>query len=398
MERRKFLSGLAALSALQFASPLKVIGSQEPVMQKKRIEMKVKDVQLIEFTGKNKSKANYIKVIADNGIEGLYGPIDNEAVLMINSLFKKQLIGQDPLAIEDFWQKIYTNNRHSRGSYYSIGMSAIDNVLWDLRGKYLDMPVFRMLGGGTRTKVRAYASCLGYSLEPAALQERAKIVLSQGYNHQKWFLKGNTSNMNSNGLEQNVETVRLLRETVGNNSDLMFDASCAWDLSYAIAWAKRVEQYYPRWLEEPFQVARIESFVEFSAETSIAIASGEHFYGRWDIQEFLSRKAIRVVQADPEWCGGVSELVKICNIASVYGAQVIPHGHNMLAAMHVVASQPEMICPLVEFLIRKMTTDGYQYFDKNPVMPENGMITLSERPGFGIELDESKIASTRIIS
>jgi L-alanine-DL-glutamate epimerase-like enolase superfamily enzyme len=158
-----------------------------------------------------------------------------------------------------------------------------------------------------------------------------------------------------------------------------------------------VEQYYPRWLEEPFQVARLESFKELSHETSIALATGEHFYGRWDIQEFLNEKVIRVVQADPEWCGGVSELIKICDIASVYGAQVIPHGHSMLAAMHVVASQPEIMCPLVEFLILKMTGD-YQYFDKNPVIPQNGMITLSERPGFGIELDDAKIESTRIIS
>jgi L-alanine-DL-glutamate epimerase-like enolase superfamily enzyme len=359
--------------------------------------MKVKDVQIIELLGKNKSKANYIKVLTDAGPEGIYGPIDNEAVLMINSLFKKQLIGQDPLAIEDFWQRVYTNNRHSRGSYYSIGMSAIDNVLWDLKGKYLDLPVFRLLGGGTRTKVRAYASCLGYSLEPPALQERAKSVMEQGFNHQKWFLTVNPSNMDSNGLERNVEIVRLLRETVGSKSDLMFDASTAWDLSYAVEWAKRVEQYYPRWLEEPFQVARLESFKELSRETSVALATGEHFYGRWDIQEFLNEKVIRVVQADPEWCGGVSELIKICDIASVYGAQVIPHGHSMLAAMHVVASQPEIMCPLVEFLILKMTGD-YQYFDKNPVIPQNGMITLSERPGFGIELDDAKIESMRIIS
>jgi L-rhamnonate dehydratase len=397
MERRRFLFSIGALTALHLSTSVSAITKQEPSRAKNRAQMKVKDVQILELLGKNKYKANYIKVLTDSGVEGLYGPIDNEAVLMINSLFKKQLIGQDPLAIEDFWQRLYTGNRHSRGSYYSIGMSAIDNVLWDLRGKYLDLPVFRLLGGGSRTKVRAYASCLGYSLEPPALQERAKSVMAQGFNHQKWFLTVNTANMDSNSLERNVEIVRLLRETVGSKSDLMFDASTAWDLSYAVAWAKRVEQYYPRWLEEPFQVAKLESFKELSRETSIALATGEHFYGRWDIQEFLNEKVIRVVQADPEWCGGVSELIKICDIASVYGAQVIPHGHSMLAAMHVVASQPEIMCPLVEFLILKMTGD-YQYFDKNPVIPQNGMITLSERPGFGIELDDAKIESTRIIS
>ena len=397
MERRKFLFSLGALSALPAVSPLKAINLGKSAQVEKKVSMKVKDVQILDLLGKNKYRAFYIKVITDNGLEGLYGPIDPEAVLMINSVFKKQLIGQDPLAIEDFWQRVYTNNRHSRGSYYSIGLSTIDNVLWDLKGKYLGMPVFRLLGGGARTKVRAYASCLGFSQEPKAMQEKARQIVTQGYTQQKWFLNGGPDNMNPKSLENNVEVVRLLREAVGDNIALMFDASYSWDLSYAISWAKQVEKYSPYWLEEPFQSARIENFTELAKETTIALAAGEHFYGRWDVQEFLSQKAIRIVQADPEWGGGLSELIKICNIASVYGVQVIPHGHSMLAAMHVVASQPELVCPLVEFLIEKMSGD-YYYFDKNPVSPQNGLVTLSERPGFGIELDESKIESIKIVS
>ena len=396
MERRKFFFGLGALSAMQVAAPLKAVNRGISAPEKIRVPMKVKDLQVLELLGKNKYRACYIKVITDDGLEGLYGPIDNEAVLMVNAVFKKQLIGQDPLAIEDFWQRIYTNNRHSRGSYYSIGMSAIDNVLWDLKGKYLGLPVFRLLGGGARSKIRAYASCLGFSQEPEALQEKAKSLVGEGFAHQKWFLKGGSSYMEAPGLDKNVEVVKLLREAVGNRSDLMFDASCSWDLSYAVAWAKRVEQYSPRWLEEPFQSARIESFIELAKETSISLATGEHFYGRWDVQEFLGSRAIRVIQADPEWCGGLSELVKICHIASVYGAQVIPHGHSMLASMHVVASQPDMVCPMVEFLIEKMS-GNYQYFDKNPVFPKNGLVSLSERPGFGIELDESKIENIKVV-
>ena len=97
-----------------------------------------------------------------------------------------------------------------------------------------------------------------------------------------------------------------------------------------------------------------------------------------------------MVQADLEWCGGVSELVKICAIASVHGAHVIPHGHSIHAAMHVVASQSPDVCPLVEYLIGKM--DGnYYHFEKNAPRPVNGKLTLPDRPGFGIELDSSKI-------
>ena len=104
-----------------------------------------------------------------------------------------------------------------------------------------------------------------------------------------------------------------------------------------------------------------------------------------------------MVQADPEWCGGVSELVKICAIASVHGAHVIPHGHSIHAAMHVVASQSPDVCPLVEYLIGKM--DGnYYYFEKNAPRAVNGKLTLPDKPGFGIEFDSSKINKREIIT
>ena len=106
--------------------------------------------------------------------------------------------------------------------------------------------------------------------------------------------------------------------------------------------------------------------------------------------------AISVVQADPEWCGGVSELMKICHIASSFDAQVIPHGHNVHAAMHVVAAQSPMTCPLVEYLISKMSS--YYYFEKWDPKPVNGKITLPDTPGFGIALDEAKIEKRTVVT
>ena len=190
--------------------------------------------------------------------------------------------------------------------------------------------------------------------------------------------------------------MRLLREAVGDDVDLMFDAFWAWDLQYALAWSRRVEQYNPRWIEEPFQSANLDAFIEFSRETSIPVATGEHFYGRWDVHKFLQADAIMVVQADPEWCGGVSELVKMCTLASVHGANVIPHGHSIHAAMHVVASQPVEVCPLVEYLIQKMSS--YYDLEKHPPRPVNGILELPDRPGFGIELNESNIEGIRPVS
>jgi L-alanine-DL-glutamate epimerase-like enolase superfamily enzyme len=228
------------------------------------------------------------------------------------------------------------------------------------------------------------------------LQAKARELKAQAYRHQKWFVRDRGPSHGPEGVEQDAEVVRLLREAVGDDVDLMFDAFWKWDLQYALAWTRRVEQYNPRWIEEPFQSANLDAFIELSRETSIPVATGEHFYGRWDVHKFLQADAIMVVQADPEWCGGVSELVKMCTLASVHGVNVIPHGHSIHAAMHVVASQPVEVCPLVEYLIQKMSR--YYEFEKHQPKPVNGLLELPDRPGFGIELDESRIAEIRPVA
>ncbi|HEY4337653.1 MAG TPA: enolase C-terminal domain-like protein, partial [Puia sp.] len=114
------------------------------------------------------------------------------------------------------------------------------------------------------------------------------------------------------------------------------------------------------------------------------------------VLEFLKAGAIEIVQADPEWCGGVSELVKICSLASAYGAKVFPHGHNIHAALHVVASQSPDVCPLVEYLINHMP---YKlHFQKDPLQTVNGILPLPKKPGFGIEFDEGKISRKKVLT
>ena len=393
MKRRSFLTSLAALGMAPH------LGAGAQVMaaagRSGGADLKITKVEVLQVTGKNKRKALYLKIHTNEGVAGLYGPIDNEAAMFVDRFFRPRLIGQDPLAYEAFWDSMFRADRHSRGSHYLIGLSAVDNALWDLRGRLFGLPVYRLLGG-SRTKVRAYASCLGFSQEPAALQAKVRELKQQGYRHQKWFVRDRGPSFGPEGVEEDARVVRLAREAAGDDVDLMFDAFWKWDLQYALAWARRVEQYRPRWIEEPFQTANLDAFIEFSRETSIPVATGEHFYGRWDVHEFLKADAIMVVQADPEWCGGVSELVKICALASVHGVNVIPHGHSLHAAMHVVASQPIEVCPLVEYLIQKM--DGYYDLEKHQPRPVEGMLELPDRPGFGIELDESKIEDIRPVS
>jgi L-alanine-DL-glutamate epimerase-like enolase superfamily enzyme len=336
------------------------------------------------------ASALYLSIRTADGLEGLYGPIDREAALVVLSQLKSFLLGKDALAGEKIWDQMHRFNRHARSSHMMMAISAVDNTLWDLRARYFRTPVFRLLGGPTRASVEAYGSCLGFSVEPEAAARKAAELKGQGFRHQKWFLAYGPGDGPS-GLAKNVELVKALREAAGEDVELMFDAFMGWTLDYAIAWAKQAEKYRPRWIEEAFPPDKLEAFAALRKATSIPVASGEHFYGRWEANRYLAQGALSVVQADPEWCGGVSELLKICDLASLYDAQVIPHGHAVHAALHAVASRPPATCPLVEYLIA--SRPNYYYFEKHAPVPAGGRIELPERPGFGIEFDESKVES-----
>ncbi|HEY2019318.1 MAG TPA: enolase C-terminal domain-like protein, partial [Bryobacteraceae bacterium] len=220
------------------------------------------------------ASALYLKIRTD-AAEGLYGPIDKEVAIVVDEQLRPFLMGKDALAQEKLWDQLYRSNRHSRRGHFLMAISAVDNTLWDLRGRYFKTPVYRLLGGPTRSSVEAYASCLGYSLEPEKAQARAAQVKNEGFRHQKWFLAYGPGD-GSEGLRKNVELVRLLRETVGEDTELMFDVYSGWDLSYTLEWAKQVEKYRPRWMEEIAHPEKIESFATLRRETTVPIASGEH--------------------------------------------------------------------------------------------------------------------------
>jgi L-alanine-DL-glutamate epimerase-like enolase superfamily enzyme len=121
----------------------------------------------------------------------------------------------------------------------------------------------------------------------------------------------------------------------------------------------------------------------------VPIATGEHEYTRWGFQRLVLAEAVDVIQADPDWCGGISELVKICTLASTFGRQVVPHGHSVLAAVNVIAAQPPSVCPMAEFLL--LAQPAAQHFHTTFVQPERGAIGLPTAPGLGIAIDEAKV-------
>ena len=323
----------------------------------------------------------------------MYGPIDKEAAIVVDEQLKPYVLGKDPLAGEAIWDQMHRSNRHSRAGLYMMGISAVDNAVWDLRGRYYDTPVYRLLGGPTRSSAEAYCSTLGYSLQPESVRKRSAEFKAMGFRNQKWFLAYGPGDGLA-GMQKNVSLVHDLRESIGYDVDLMFDAFQGWSQDYAISWCKQVEQYRPRWIEEAFHMDKLESFVTLRRSTSIPVATGEHFYGRWEVNEFLKAGAISVVQADPEWCGGLSELLKIISVASLYDAQVIPHGHSIHAALHAVVSQSPMTCPLVEYLYSKM--QSYYHFEKHPPAPVQArVLPFRSGPGLGLSSTLRKCRSSR---
>lgn len=339
-----------------------------------------------------KKSSLYLEIGTTAGVTGRYGPIDQEAVAPLREGMATSILGLDPLANNFIWEMLQRSNRHSRHGNRKIAISAIDNALWDLRGRLLGLPVWRLLGGSGRTRIAAYASTLGTFHGEGEVEETAARLLDEGYTAQKWFFADGPA-QGAEGLDRNVALVERTRATTGYRSELMFDAFMSWDPTYARRWAARVEHLHPDWLEEPFPAGAIESFAQLHAATSIPLASGEHLYDRHDVLTFLQRGLLSVLQMDPEWCGGVTDLVKMCALAESFGVHVIPHGHGIHAALHVVASQSPETCPRVEYLVHLMPER--HYFELDTPEPVGGMFVLPTRAGFGIEFAEDRIKESR---
>ena len=173
----------------------------------------------------------------------------------------------------------------------------------------------------------------------------------------------------------------------------MTDAWMAWDVPYTLAMARRIEPHRVRWIEEPVLPDQVAGYAEIRRASPVPIAGGEHEYTRWGIHRLLEVGAVDVLQPDVAWAGGITEMLKICALASTYGIPVVPHGHSVPATIHLVAALPESVTPLLEYLVK--WNEVHQFFLREQVRPVNGWVAVPETPGLGIELDESKIEDRR---
>jgi L-alanine-DL-glutamate epimerase-like enolase superfamily enzyme len=336
----------------------------------------------------------FLFIDTDDGVSGMYGPIRGDLVPVIRNSLAPVVVGENPHAIARIWDRMYRQCFHRGRGETITAISAVDLALWDLKGKILDLPVYELLGGPTRTSIKAYASMLGYSVKPDKVAERTRELVSQGYSAIKWFFRHGPADGRA-GMSRNLELVRTAREAAGPDVDLMFDAWSSWDVLYTIEMAERMAQYRPAWIEEPVMPDMIQHYSEIKRSVrNVPISGGEHAYTRWGIKELLDTDAVDVLQPDPGWVGGLSEMVNICALASAHGKPVLPH-HGGLASMHLIAAQPVTLCPMQEWLIQYGKLE--QLFLKHRIEPVDGHIAVIDRPGLGLELDLDAIESREAI-
>ncbi|MEM7034900.1 MAG: enolase C-terminal domain-like protein [Chloroflexota bacterium] len=339
-------------------------------------------------------EALYVEVQTDEGINGIFGPIQRQQAFIIDNDLRPFLIGRDPLASELLLDQMMRLHRHGRSGVFMTGVSPIDCALWDLKGKAWEKPIYRLLGGPTRPSIPAYVSLLGYSVEPEAAAETAKVFQAKGYQGQKWFF-GYGPGQGQSGFEKNVAMAEAVRAAVGPHYMLMFDAFMGWDVKYATQMLYALEPLNPTWMEEPIPPERVSEFRKLRQTSKVPIATGEHVYTRWQAKELLVNQAVDWLQTDPDWTGGVTELTKICALSSAFEVPLIAHGHSLLPALHVAGAQSPAAVPMVEYLTA--TQPLKQYFHSPIYEPVNGLVTLPELPGLGLVLDETKIKQRDIV-
>jgi L-rhamnonate dehydratase len=332
---------------------------------------------------------DFLEIRTDDGAVGIAGPMWREASHLILTQLAPILIGKDPLAIELLWDQMHRLQVHGRQGHMMIAISAVDCALWDLKGKVFNQPLWRILGGPTRDKAPAYASMLGYAVEDLGkVRERALAYKAKGFTAQKWFIRhGPMSGFE--GLKKNVALVRTLRETLGDDYEIMIDCWQSLNLDYAVEFCSRIEEFRPRWIEECFMPDRIDSHVKLKAKTKIPLSGAEHEYTRWGFKRFIERDALDILQPDIYWAGGLSETLKITAYATTHDLIVIPHGHSTPIGIHFTVAQSPIHTPYQEYLVKWNAV--HMHFLKAPLWPVEGSIPVPSAPGVNMDLDPAKI-------
>ena len=304
----------------------------------------------------------------------------------IDTYLKPLLIGTDPMDSEYIWQSMYRRTLpFGRKGIGMVAISAVDLAIWDAKGKILNQPVFKLLGGRTKPKIEVYASRL-YSQPLDTLYTEAKAYAEQGFKSVKirfgWGPKDGLE-----GLHRNVDLVRTTREAVGDNVDVMADAYMGWNLEYAKRMLRMLLPFNLRWVEEPVIADDLNGYAELRAMNLVSISGGEHEYTLPGFRQALDLKAFDIAQYDVNRVGGITAAKKIADLCEAYDVLIIPHAGQM-HNYHITMSSYS--APISEYFPQVPVEVGnelfWYIFDGEPVA-ENGYINLADdKPGFGLTL------------
>jgi galactonate dehydratase len=355
-------------------------------------ELKITDIQsfLVDAGGRNLC---FVKVMTDAGIFGFgeaYSVGPDEATVATIKDFKGWLLGKDPRNVEYLWATMYNFTRFPGGAVINAAMSGIEHALWDIAGKAAGLPVYMLLGGKCRDRVRVYQSAGGRT--PAQLAESAKALIAKyGYTAIKMapHPPGSQSmpyNAVTRAAGQRAEAVR---NAVGPDVDLAFDAHATlFEPIRAAQMAEALKPAHPYFLEEPIRMENMDAMQTLKQRMQIPLATGECLYTKHDFRQLLSKQAADIVQPDVCLAGGILELKKIAAMAEAHYVVVAPHNPmGPLATMvnvHFAACTPN-------FLILEYHPDDEsprKDLIKDPILVKNGYLEIPNKPGWGYEVNE----------
>lgn len=336
-------------------------------------------------------------ISTDEGIQGAgeafyYGGPAKIVASIISDVYAPLLIGKDPFDSGVIWDFLYNRTRDQGMKGLPVcALSAVDIALWDIEGKALGLPIYKLLGGAYRDKARVYATGL-YQPQNVPSVEKALVAEALGYKKEGFSAMKLKVGY---GIETDIKYVKAIREAIGDDLMLMVDANHAYNASEAIRLAREMEKYHIYWLEEPVPPEDIDGYIEVKQKSNILITGGEDEFTRYGFRELIARRAADILQPDLCAAGGFSEMMKIVALASAWNVALIPHvwGTNvgLAAALQFFATLPHFperrypAEPLFEYdCTPHPLRDGVT---KEKFTMKGGYLEIPSRPGLGITLD-----------
>ena len=335
----------------------------------------------------------FVKVYTDEGIDGVgEATLEYKEKALLGALehIKEYLVGQDPRDIEKHFHAIYRDAYWRGGPVLMSALSAVEMALWDILGKSLNAPVSRLLGGRVHEKVRIYVNgWFSGAKEPEEFAEKARIAVQRGVTAMKWDPFGkNYLNISGAELDKALRCVAAVREAVGNGVDLLIEGHGRFNIPTAIKIAKELEQFNPMFFEEPVPPDNLDALKAVRDKSPVAISAGERLYTRWDYRPMFDKMAADYIQPDISHAGGIMELKKIAAEAESRYIPFAPHNPSGPVA-NAATLQLAATCPNFEILeIMYSDVEWRADVTNESLEYKDGYITIPEKPGLGIEINE----------